>query len=73
MTVEMVDLVQLVSGYISINEIASCITAPQYAIYMLVFRPKTIIKIRTIERKKVFSIGFAVGTNQTFIYLYNTM
>jgi len=40
---------------------------------MLVFKPKTINKIRTIERRKVFKIAFAVGNNQMFIYLYNTM
>ena len=47
--------------------------APQYAAYQLVFRPNTIYKIRTIERRNVLRTGFAVGNNHTFIYLHTTV
>ena len=43
--------------------------APQYAAYQLVLKPKIIVKMTTIERRKVFKRGFDVGKNQASIYL----
>jgi hypothetical protein len=50
------------------REIASCTTAPQYAEYRVVFNPKNIPTMSTIDLRKVLRMGFAVGQSRTFIY-----
>jgi serine/threonine protein kinase HipA of HipAB toxin-antitoxin module len=42
-------------------------TAPQYASYHDVWKPRTIAAMRTIDRRKVFNMALAVGNSQMFI------
>jgi len=56
-----VDLVQLASGYKIVNEMASWIIAPQYAVYHVVLKPRIKTAITIIDRKKVLTRRFAVG------------
>ena len=67
---ELVDLDQLevhTKSLIKNNEIASWITAPQYAEYHVVLNPRIIIAITTNDLKNVFINRFEVGISQRFI------
>ena len=50
------------------NDMASWITAPQYAVYKDCPNPNIIPRMSTIERRNVLRMGFAVGQSRTFIY-----